>query len=150
MARIHMAFAALALTASAGIAQAQSLYSGTNQTMPGAPAGVSAGVSVGAPAGVSVGAPAGATPALNQGVAPPYTHAVPPPVMVAPTPSASLAPAVPTGPAPIVLPRGQVPTPEQPFTGLELPKDSSGDGAYAGGGVVIEYYADGTKRVIQR
>jgi hypothetical protein len=43
-----------------------------------------------------------------------------------------------------------VQTPTQPFSGLDLPKQGVGDGAYNGGGVVLEYMPDGTRRVVQQ
>jgi hypothetical protein len=44
-----------------------------------------------------------------------------------------------------------VPTPAQPFSGLSLPQQQGvGDGAYNGGGVVLEYMPDGTRRVVQQ
>jgi hypothetical protein len=43
-----------------------------------------------------------------------------------------------------------VQTPTQPFTGLSLPQQGVGDGAYNGGGVVLEYLPDGTRRVVQQ
>ncbi|MBE9603900.1 hypothetical protein IAI18_03420 [Acetobacteraceae bacterium H6797] len=56
----------------------------------------------------------------------------------------------PATPAPIILPRGQTPTPANPFAGVNLPNEPQvGDGAYNGGGVVIESFADGTTRVVR-
>ena len=43
-----------------------------------------------------------------------------------------------------------VQTPSQPFTGLSLPQQGVGDGAYNGGGVVLEYLPDGSRRVVQQ
>jgi hypothetical protein len=51
-----------------------------------------------------------------------------------------------------MTPQGpMVQTPAQPFSGLSLPNQPSvGDGAYGGGGVVLEYLPDGTRRVVQQ
>jgi hypothetical protein len=50
-----------------------------------------------------------------------------------------------------MTPRGpMVQTPTQPFNGLALPQQGVGDGAYNGGGVVLEYLPDGTRRVVQQ
>jgi hypothetical protein len=50
-----------------------------------------------------------------------------------------------------MTPQGpMVQTPSQPFTGLALPQQGVGDGAYNGGGVVLEYLPDGTRRVVQQ
>lgn len=50
-----------------------------------------------------------------------------------------------------MTPQGpMVQTPTQPFNGLELPQQGVGDGAYNGGGVVLEYLPDGTRRVVQQ
>lgn len=48
-----------------------------------------------------------------------------------------------------MTPQGpMVQTPSQPFNGLSLPQQGVGDGAYNGGGVVLEYLPDGTRRVV--
>lgn len=48
-----------------------------------------------------------------------------------------------------MTPQGpMVQTPTQPFNGLSLPQQGVGDGAYNGGGVVLEYLPDGTRRVV--
>jgi hypothetical protein len=43
-----------------------------------------------------------------------------------------------------------VQTPSQPFSDLNLPRQGVGNGAYNGGGVVLEYLPDGTRRVVQQ
>lgn len=42
-----------------------------------------------------------------------------------------------------------MPAPAQPFNGLSLPSQQVGNGAYNGGGVVLEYMPDGTTRVVR-
>jgi len=50
-----------------------------------------------------------------------------------------------------MTPQGPVvQTPTQPFNGLALPQQGVGDGAYNGGGVVLEYMPDGSRRVVQQ
>ena len=45
----------------------------------------------------------------------------------------------------------RVPTPQHPFAGVMLPNQAGvGDGAYNGGGVVLEYLPDGTRRIVPR
>ncbi|ONG45842.1 hypothetical protein BKE38_25950 [Pseudoroseomonas deserti] len=52
-------------------------------------------------------------------------------------------------PAPMGAPNVS-PTPAQPFSGLTLPSQQGvGNGAYNGGGVVLEYLPDGTTRVVR-
>ena len=43
-----------------------------------------------------------------------------------------------------------VQTPAQPFSNLNLPNTGVGNGAYGGGGLVIEYLPDGTRRIVQQ
>jgi hypothetical protein len=45
--------------------------------------------------------------------------------------------------------RDVAPTPAQPFTDLSLPQQQVGNGAYNGGGVVLEYLPDGTRREVR-
>jgi hypothetical protein len=46
--------------------------------------------------------------------------------------------------------RPMVPVPPQPFSQLNLPNEPAvGNGAYGGGGVVLEYLPDGTRRVVR-
>jgi hypothetical protein len=46
--------------------------------------------------------------------------------------------------------RPMVPVPSQPFSQLNLPNEPAvGNGAYGGGGVVLEYLPDGTRRVVR-
>ncbi|MBO1076366.1 hypothetical protein [Roseomonas marmotae] len=44
--------------------------------------------------------------------------------------------------------RPVVPVPPNPFSDLNLPNQQVGNGAYMGGGAVIEYLPDGTRRVV--
>jgi hypothetical protein len=53
------------------------------------------------------------------------------------------------GPAMTMDGRPVVPTPAQPFNSLSLPRQQVGDGAYNGGGVVLEYLPDGTRREVR-
>jgi hypothetical protein len=50
--------------------------------------------------------------------------------------------------APAPMPGMPMRTPDNPFSNLQLPKQSGvGDGAYNGGGVVLEYAPDGSLRL---
>ncbi|WBV42973.1 hypothetical protein [Pseudoroseomonas cervicalis] len=149
MARIPVTLAAAALALSAGVAQAQ--MTTTQSTMP------QTGMGNPASAGTSQAAP---MPAGSMPMAAPRPHAAPghhgmqqggamPGVagsastygMSGMTPGASGA--APMGGANVV------PTPAQPFAGVTLPQQGVGDGAYNGGGVVLEYLPDGTTRVVR-
>jgi hypothetical protein len=138
MARISLALAAAAMTATAAFgihsAQAQMPGYGTQappayQTAPPPPVPMQAPMGgYGAPPPVPMGrAPIGGAPMG----APPMT-------------------AAPMGGPQTVYGRPVVPTPAQPFNNLQLPRQSVGDGAYGGGGLVLEYLPDGTRRVVQQ
>ncbi len=47
-------------------------------------------------------------------------------------------------------PPGVVPLPPHPFAHLDLPNQNVGNGAYNGGGMIIEYLPDGTRVQIPR
>lgn len=51
---------------------------------------------------------------------------------------------------PPVIAGGMVQPPAQPFSNLNLPNTGVGDGAYGGGGMVIEYLPDGSRRIVQQ
>lgn len=55
-----------------------------------------------------------------------------------------IVPAIPV-PGPVV----QLPSPANPLAGLTLPSDRSGDGAYNGGGVVLEQDGRGVNRQLR-
>lgn len=63
------------------------------------------------------------------------------------TPMAAPAP-VPVPPAAPTLVLGR-PSPAEPLAGVTLPTQRVGDGAYNGGGVVLEHMPDGTTRQVQ-
>lgn len=70
----------------------------------------------------------------------PMNHPVVTPMAApAPVPVPSAAPA-------LVLGR---PSPAEPLAGVTLPTQRVGDGAYNGGGVVLEHMPDGTTRQVQ-
>ncbi|HWX50062.1 MAG TPA: hypothetical protein VNZ61_18605 [Roseomonas sp.] len=46
--------------------------------------------------------------------------------------------------------RERVAVPAQPFSGLNLPNQNVGNGAYNGGGMVLEYMPDGSVRAVSR
>ncbi|EHM02490.1 hypothetical protein HMPREF9946_01071 [Acetobacteraceae bacterium AT-5844] len=73
-----------------------------------------------------------------------------PPTHVPPAPMGAAPMAPPMGGPQTTYGRPTVPTPAQPFSNLQLPRENVGDGAYGGGGVVLEYLPDGTRRVIPR
>ncbi|MFC3125365.1 hypothetical protein ACFOD4_09845 [Pseudoroseomonas globiformis] len=79
--------------------------------------------------------PSGMAPASSAGT-------LPPPVPRG-APSTNLSPMA--MPAPGT--ERAAPTPAQPFSNLNLPKQDVGNGAYNGGGIVLEYSPDGTSRL---
>ncbi|MBC9180009.1 hypothetical protein [Pseudoroseomonas ludipueritiae] len=141
MMRIPLAFAAATLAATLGgnLAQAQSspayptpsVPSATGQPVPVAPGGSYGGMhqrgmsgQTGMAPGSRMGSGMGSTMGSGMGSGMAGTTMTP------------------QGP--------MVQTPSQPFTGLSLPQQGVGDGAYNGGGVVLEYLPDGTRRVVQQ
>ncbi|WP_307139668.1 hypothetical protein [Pseudoroseomonas cervicalis] len=145
MARIPMTLAAAALALSAGVAQAQ--MTTTQSTMPttgmGNPASAGTSQAAPMPAGsVPLTAPRPhAAPGHHGGAMPGAAGSASTYGMSGMTPGAA-------GGAPMGT-VGVVPTPAQPFAGVTLPQQGVGDGAYNGGGVVLEYLPDGTTRVVR-
>lgn len=145
MARISLALAAAAVTATAAFgihtAQAQMPAYGTQAP----PAYQSAPPPPPTPMQAPMGAYAAPPPAPMG--APPMMGT--PPMAHAPMGAAPMG-ARPMGGHHTADGRPVVPTPAQPFSNLELPRQAVGDGAYGGGGLVLEYLPDGTRRVVQQ
>jgi hypothetical protein len=130
MARIPTVIAAmtLAVSAWAPLAQAQSMAPSSPTEMP----------------------PAVSRPSMRHHTAPPAPRYAP---SRSTTPS-GMAPSGMAQPMPMsgttADGRPMVPVPSQPFSQLNLPNEPAvGDGAYGGGGVVLEYLPDGTRRVVR-
>jgi hypothetical protein len=132
MARIPTVIAAmtLAVSAWAPLAQAQSMAPSSQTEMPPA---------------------VSQHPTMRHNMAPPVPRHSP-----SRSTSSGMAPSGMAQPAPMPMSgttadgRPMVPVPSQPFSQLNLPNEPAvGDGAYGGGGVVLEYLPDGTRRVVR-
>lgn len=141
MARIPLALAAVTLAATLGSNLAQAQSSPAYQT-PATIAPTGEPIPQQAAPGM---APAGrmhhGRPMRPHRPMPGQAGMTPPPAPMAGTGMAATT-MTPSGP--------MVQTPNQPFNGLSLPQQGVGDGAYNGGGVVLEYLPDGTRRVVQQ
>ncbi|MCQ4160497.1 hypothetical protein NON00_11210 [Roseomonas sp. GC11] len=92
---------------------------------------------------------AAATLALTAGVAQAQMAAPMAPPRAADSAATYGMPGMAPGATPVITPPA-APAPAQPFANVTLPPQQGvGDGAYNGGGVVLEYLPDGTTRVVQ-
>jgi hypothetical protein len=149
MARIHttLATAAVLGLATLGAAQAQMAQSQTGYApAPAAPMPPSASAPMGAP----MAPPVPMTPGMpHHRAMPGHAPGAPHASGTAPGAASDMTPGMAPSPMGAAGRPNVMSAPQQPFSGLSLPSQQVGNGAYNGGGVVLEYMPDGTTRVVR-